>query len=52
MEARLDLVWPATEGRYEIVVDLSVAGIRWFEEWNGVPLAARQVRVVEPDEES
>jgi hypothetical protein len=51
LETRLDLALPSTEGQYEVVVDLVVAGINWFEVWNGKPLASGRIRVRTPQEE-
>ncbi|MDH3255816.1 MAG: hypothetical protein OEM62_12535, partial [Acidobacteriota bacterium] len=46
LEMELEAAWPEEEGRYELVVDLVVAGLNWFEEWNGAPVAHRPIRVV------
>ena len=51
VESVLEVAWPETPGRYEIVVDLVVAGHAWFAEWNGQPLAQDRVRIVEENEE-
>jgi hypothetical protein len=50
LNASLDFQLPGQEGQYEVVIDLVVAGLNWFEEWNAKPLATGRIRVREPDE--
>lgn len=41
----LGIRWPRKPGSYELVVDLSLAGVYWFAEWNQEPLARVTVEV-------
>jgi hypothetical protein len=49
-QTSLEMVLPDQAGEYEVAVDLVVAGLNWFEEWNGKPLVRRRIRVEEPGE--
>lgn len=43
--------WPRRPGRYRVTIDLVAGGAVRFEEWLGLPVAVREVEVVEAAEE-